>query len=160
MVTYGVDGEWRCAIDNSFTSVSMIPPLILVSIKRSPRALSGLSRSLNGFLVPSDSTGNMPRLLGCVAWIECDHWQPLEAGDHILFIGRVTAHSQRRAEALLFYRAISRSGYSSSEVINLCARNRKAMSHLPSKIIQPIRLPGAELDGSKNVIRGKNGQTS
>jgi 3-hydroxy-9,10-secoandrosta-1,3,5(10)-triene-9,17-dione monooxygenase reductase component len=46
-----------------------------------------------------------PRLADCVAWIECDLQSELDAGDHLLVLGTVTALDlPRDAHALVFHR--------------------------------------------------------
>ena len=44
-----------------------------------------------------------PRLRGAAAWIECQPYAEVEAGDHILFLGRVSAHRTLSKEPLLFH---------------------------------------------------------
>jgi flavin reductase len=124
VVTYEVAGNPRGVTVNSFTSVSVHPPLILVSIARKARAATGLSGSqlvvnvlavdqhdlarhfagqpVNGLQIPWSEHHSPPRLRGAVAWIECQPYAEVEAGDHILFIGRVSAHRTLSKEPLLF----------------------------------------------------------
>lgn len=124
VVSYELDGQPRGATVNSFTSVSMDPPLILVSIANSARAATGLAgapfvvnvlaaaqhqlamnfagRPVDGLGVPWAGTKSTPRLRGTAAWFECEPWSEVPAGDHVLFIGRVVAHDQRRIAPLLF----------------------------------------------------------
>ncbi len=124
VVTYESEGRPRGVTVNSFISVSIDPPLILVSIARGARAASGLSGSplavnvlaadqLNlarhfaghpqsGLEIPWSSHHHPPRLRGAVAWIECRPYAEVEAGDHILFLGRVTSHRTLSREPLLF----------------------------------------------------------
>lgn len=125
VITYQGDGEARGATVNSFTSVSMDPALILVSIAKSARTAVGLSaapftvnvlaasqmelalhfagRPQQGLDIPWNQSARVPRLRDCVAWIECAPWQAIEAGDHVLFLGRVVAHDHRGSESLLFH---------------------------------------------------------
>lgn len=124
VVSYELDGEPRGATVNSFTSVSMDPPLILVSIANTARAASGLAgspfvvnvlaapqhqlatnfagRPVDGLDVPWTRAKDVPRLRGTAAWFRCEPWNEVPAGDHVLFIGRVVAHDQRRIAPLLF----------------------------------------------------------
>jgi flavin reductase len=124
VVTYSLGGTPRGVTVNSFTSVSVDPPLILVSIARTARAAAGLRGSplvvnvlaadqLNlarhfaghpqdGLEIPWSQHHRPPRLRGAVAWIECRPYAEVEAGDHILFVGRVTSHRTLRKEPLLF----------------------------------------------------------
>lgn len=46
-----------------------------------------------------------PVLDGCVAWIDCDIEREIDAGDHLLVLGKVTAlEVAREAHALVFHR--------------------------------------------------------
>jgi len=103
----------------------MDPPLILVSIARNARAAAGLSGSplvVNvlaadqldlarhfagqhraGLEIPWSQHHRPPRLRGAVAWIECQPYAEVEAGDHILFLGRVSSHRTLSKDPLLFH---------------------------------------------------------
>ena len=124
VVTYDLAGSPRGVTVNSFTSVSMDPPLILVSIARTARAAAGLRGSplvvnvlaaeqldlarhfagqrQDGLEIPWSQHHSPPRLRGAVAWIECQPHAEVEAGDHILFLSRVTSHRTLSKEPLLF----------------------------------------------------------
>src|ERR1700743_216472 len=93
IVTYADEGAPRGVTVNSFTSVSMDPPLILVSIGRNARAANGLAgpsfvvnvvvsdnlplaqqfagQNQDGLEVPWSKHHLVPRLRGSVAWLEC-----------------------------------------------------------------------------------------
>lgn len=125
VVTYEIDGTPRGATVNSFTSVSLDPPLLLVSIAKSARtcmALEGkpfvvnvLARDQRDVAMqfagkPSESTevrwvdGEIaPRLAGAVAWFECRPWNQYDGGDHVLFVGEVSHCDTRTADPLLFH---------------------------------------------------------
>jgi flavin reductase len=124
VVTYDVEGSRRGVTVNSFTSVSVDPPLILVSIARCARAAAGLSgaslvvnvlaadqldlarhfagQRQDGLEIPWSPHHRPPRLRGAIAWIECRPYAEVEAGDHILFLSRVTSHRTVSREPLLF----------------------------------------------------------
>jgi flavin reductase (DIM6/NTAB) family NADH-FMN oxidoreductase RutF len=113
---------------NSFNALSLEPPLILWSLRlRSPSlaafaeaphfvvnvladdqlALSqhfarpGADRfSLGGW---SSGLGGAPVLAGCVARFECELHTSQEAGDHMLFIGRVRHVHESGGAPLLFH---------------------------------------------------------
>jgi flavin reductase (DIM6/NTAB) family NADH-FMN oxidoreductase RutF len=124
VVTYESDGRPRGVTVNSFTSVSVDPPLILVSIARTARAAAGLRGSplvvnvlaadqhdlarhfagqhQDGLQIPWSGHHHPPRLRGAVAWIECRPYAEVDAGDHILFLSRVAAHRTLGREPLLF----------------------------------------------------------
>ena len=128
VVTYrDRDGQPRGATMNSFTSVSMDPPLVLVSVARQAKACEGLRD--NAFTVnilaanqldlalhfagrPNDSlvvgwhepTVGPPRLTGTAAWLQCRSWRDYDGGDHILVLGEVEHHDARPLEPLTFHR--------------------------------------------------------
>jgi flavin reductase (DIM6/NTAB) family NADH-FMN oxidoreductase RutF len=124
VVSYELDAGPRGTTVNSFTSVSMDPPLILVSIANTTRAATGLAgvpfvvnvlasvqhqlavhfsgRPVDGLDVPWTQGRGVPRLRGTAAWFQCEPWAEVPAGDHVLFIGRVVAHDHRRVAPLLF----------------------------------------------------------
>ena len=126
VVTYeGEDGP-RGATINSFTSVSMDPPLVSVSFARPTTtarslvdrpfvvnvlssnqldvALQFAGRPRPELQVPWSSSAEVPRLLGGVAWMQCRPWATYDGGDHVLFVGEVVHHDSRRGEPLLFHR--------------------------------------------------------
>ena len=112
---------------NSFNSLSLDPPLVLWSLRRnSPNlpifaaatffavnvlgeAQLDLSRR---FASPVDDkfaegqwaagAGGVPLLAGCAAVFECERVAQQDAGDHVLFIGRVLALSESAVPPLLF----------------------------------------------------------
>lgn len=113
----------------SFTSVSLDPPLVAFLPMKTSRAFTAIRRSRrfcvnflaadqielsNGFASLADdkfagvawqSTANgMPRLEGTVGWVDCAVEAVHEAGDHYLVIGRVEELDGREgAQPLLFH---------------------------------------------------------
>lgn len=107
---------------NSFTSVSLDPPVVLVAIQRSVRAHALLSR--HPFTVnvlgaeqqdlamhfagrpnvePNWIEGmRAPRLAGSASWFECTPWAEHDGGDHTLFLGHVEDFGYRRGDSLAF----------------------------------------------------------
>lgn len=99
---------------NSFTSVSIDPPLLLVNIARSAFGRDAFTES-RGFAVNilaanqrdlsnrfaragTDKFANQkwqtavtgsPIIDEVVAWFDCEHFEQVDAGDHIILIGRV-----------------------------------------------------------------------
>jgi flavin reductase (DIM6/NTAB) family NADH-FMN oxidoreductase RutF len=99
---------------NSFTSVSIDPPLLLVSIAKtafgcsvftasggfavnilaldqrelSNRFASAGADKFDGLSWQGAATGS-PIVDGVVAWFDCAHHEQVDAGDHIILIGRV-----------------------------------------------------------------------
>ena len=129
VVSYVADGEPRGVTVNSFTSVSMDPPLILVSLARTARAAGHLSsvpftinvlkasqldialqfagRPRDGLRVTWEApAGDLaPVLAGALATFRCRPWQAYDGGDHVLQLGRVAeADVSGEEEPLLFDR--------------------------------------------------------
>ncbi len=123
VVTFdGADGPRGITV-NSFTSVSMDPPLVLVSVARSARAhdtlcdrpfcvnvlaghQEGLARHFAG--KPTGEVAwvsgvDVPRLAGVLAHLECRPWRNYDGGDHTLFIGEVVDYDYRDGDALGFH---------------------------------------------------------
>lgn len=112
---------------NSFASVSIEPPLISWNCRRSARNLGAflnarhfavnvladdqqaLSRQ---FADPSSDrftgvttqpgVGGVPLIAGCIANFECERWSTVEAGDHIIFIGKVLRYAYTEQPPLIF----------------------------------------------------------
>lgn len=107
---------------NSFTSVSMEPPLVLVSIQRTvrthemlgegPFAINILGAEQQALALhfagrpqidPVWEEGERaPRLAGVLGWFECAPWAQYDGGDHTLFVGEVCAFAYRSGDALGF----------------------------------------------------------
>lgn len=127
VITYESEGTYYGVTVNSFTSVSMDPPLVLVSLMRSSRALTylmerpfavnilgsdQLQTALQFAGKPQDDhtiewvTGeSAPRINGSLAYFQCTPWAGHDGGDHILVLGKVLSYGQRdEDEPLLFYR--------------------------------------------------------
>lgn len=121
------DGHPRGITINSFTSVSLDPPLVLISIDKNTKAfhelknrpfviniLSSEQKSLalqfsgkpqDGLVVEWEEDSNLgPRLSNTVATIECTPWDQYEGGDHLLFLGKVEKFSYNDNESLLFHK--------------------------------------------------------
>jgi len=123
VVTFeGPDGP-RGVTVNAFTSVSMEPPLVLVSVAKgawSHDALKGerfcvnvlgaeqerIARQFAGMgegeprWVKGSAT---PRLAGVLAHLECRPWRNYEGGDHTLFLGEVVDFAYRDGDALCYH---------------------------------------------------------
>ncbi len=123
------DGTPRGFTANSFTSVSLDPPLLLVSIAKtaaslpvfeaaghfavnvlgdSQRAVSALfaGRSPEKFTQTEWRPGvhGAPLIDGSLTWFECAHHQVVEAGDHVILIGRVVDFAAGDGNPLGFLR--------------------------------------------------------
>ncbi|HEY8702165.1 MAG TPA: flavin reductase family protein [Arthrobacter sp.] len=107
---------------NSFTSVSMEPPLVLVSIARSTKAhdeLAGRPFTVNILGAEQRQLAmhfagkpgpdpvwvegrTAPRLSGVLAYFECTPWAAYDGGDHTLYLGEVADFDYRNGDALAF----------------------------------------------------------
>jgi flavin reductase (DIM6/NTAB) family NADH-FMN oxidoreductase RutF len=124
VVSYAVDGEPRGVTVNSFTSVSLDPPLLLVSLARSSRACGVLAdvpfavnvlradqvdvalhfagRPRPGTRVRWQYGEGVPELDRAVAVFRCRPWRAYDGGDHVLHLGEVVDAEHRPGEPLLF----------------------------------------------------------
>jgi len=119
----GQDGEHGLTV-NSFTAVSLDPPLVLVSIAKRARGhdlLAGRSFAVNVLgaeqeVVARHFAGDAhpehvhwqpgatpPRLAGALAVFECAPWEAYDGGDHTLFVGEVADHAYRGGAGLGFF---------------------------------------------------------
>jgi flavin reductase (DIM6/NTAB) family NADH-FMN oxidoreductase RutF len=123
------NGSGKCEglTANSFSSVSMDPPLLLWSLRRSAPSLPSFlesgcfavnvlgshQRALSQHFsrpalrkfdgIPHEpGLGGCPLLPGCVANFECRVEATVEGGDHIIFIGRIERFSHRDGHPLIF----------------------------------------------------------
>lgn len=123
----GIDGKPYGLTCNSFTSVSLNPPLVLWSLGMFSQALSifqnashfavnvlGASQQAlaKKFATSSEDKfagvewtaglGNAPLLAGSVANFQCRAVDRYYGGDHVIFLGAVEAYAYDRQEPLLF----------------------------------------------------------
>lgn len=115
---------------NSFSSVSLDPPLILFSMARTLHSLERFEKvdaySVNILLEDQQAISNSfarsggdkfagvewvpgitgaPKLTPTLATIECVPYAHYDGGDHVIFVGRVVhLHSEQEGEPLLYYR--------------------------------------------------------
>ncbi|MGQ3675820.1 flavin reductase family protein [Xanthobacter sp. TB0139] len=135
VTTTAPSGERVGLTINSFSSVSLDPPLVLWSLARSSPWLE-LFRNASHFAVNvlsaeqeelcsrfsrpvedrfagldvAHGAGKAPLLPGCLAHFECAQEQVVEAGDHIILLGRVLSHRKGDgADALVFCNGVLRS---------------------------------------------------
>lgn len=123
----GSTGECRGTTVNSFTSVSLDPPLILVSLGRRTRSAAALrtgspfavnvlhhgqrdlamhfaGRPKPDTLVGWEVRAGVPHLASCAAYFRCVARDVHEAGDHVLVVGLVEEFQAYGHPPLLFYR--------------------------------------------------------
>lgn len=123
------DGTPRGFTANSFTSVSLDPPLLLVCLARTAhsadvfreaphfavnilaedqKAVSGLfaSRAADKFAQCAWTPGpaEMPLIDGSLATFTCANHQLVEAGDHLILIGRVAHFATAEGQPLGYFR--------------------------------------------------------
>lgn len=107
---------------NSFTSVSMDPALVLVSIARRSTAhdeLAGRPFTVNILGAEQRDLAmhfagrpgrdpiwvegeTAPRLAGVLAFFSCTPWAAYDGGDHTLYLGEVREFNYRKGDALAF----------------------------------------------------------
>ena len=129
ITTRQADGTPRGFTANSFTSVSLDPPLMLVCLAKSAhscdvfaeapnfavnvlaegqRAISGLfaSRAADKFQQCAWSPGHagVPVLAGALAQFTCARHRLVDAGDHLILIGRVQDFSAGDGQPLGYFR--------------------------------------------------------
>jgi flavin reductase (DIM6/NTAB) family NADH-FMN oxidoreductase RutF len=127
VTTRAPDGKAEGVTANSFTTVSLDPPLVLWSLARTSRSFEAfntaphfavnvlalgqldLSRhfasprpdKLAG-IVHEAGHGGCPVLTGTIAHFECARESTINGGDHVIFLGRVLRASFRDGEPLIF----------------------------------------------------------
>jgi flavin reductase len=118
----GPDGRHGLTV-NSFTSVSLTPPLVLVSVARGARAhdlmlgrpfcvnvLGAEQEAIARMFAGGAATGvgwldgtHAPHLEGVLAHLECLPWRAYDGGDHTLFLGEVFDFDFRDGAALAYH---------------------------------------------------------
>ena len=129
VTTNGPDGKPLGFTANSFSSVSMDPPLLLVSIANTSRSHAAFVGA-RGFAVNilaedqkavsatfakpvedrfaglswENGPAGSPVIAGTSAWFDCDMHQVLNAGDHTILIGQIFDFDVTQAPGLGYYR--------------------------------------------------------
>lgn len=128
VTTIDGNGEPRGLTANSFTSVSLDPPLVLVCIAKTSGSYDAFLRSdVFAINILQDSQRNVsasfaqrrpdkfcdqpyaaavtgsPILADCAAWIDCQTHQQVDAGDHTILIGRVVDFEHTPRTPLGYY---------------------------------------------------------
>jgi flavin reductase (DIM6/NTAB) family NADH-FMN oxidoreductase RutF len=140
VITIEHEGHPRGMTANGFMSVSLDPPLVLVSVAQRARmhALLGLGTRYGVSVLSDDQEAlshhfagrpnpnltirfvwhdGVPLLLGAVAHIAAEVVDVHPAGDHTLFIGRVRHLNRGTGRALLFYAGLY--GHMSSDDLHV-----------------------------------------
>jgi 3-hydroxy-9,10-secoandrosta-1,3,5(10)-triene-9,17-dione monooxygenase reductase component len=130
ITTRSANGRHVGVTVNSFSSVSLDPPLILFSLVKTAGVLAHFQQAeqfsvnilshrqealSNMFARPStaswqdveytDGEAGCALVAGCVAHLECRRHSEIDGGDHRIFLASVTGfHLQRAEDPLVFYR--------------------------------------------------------
>ncbi len=125
------DDEQYGVTINSFTSVSLEPPLVSFALQRSSvmwgriqraggyavNVLSASQEELSNHFAGSrnkepfgelpllSTTSQHPLLRGCLAVFDCKLWREYDGGDHVLLLGEVLEFHAFEGEPLLYYRS-------------------------------------------------------
>ncbi len=127
VTTQAVDGKLEGVTANSFSTVSLDPPLVLWSLSRNSASFDSFHRApfftinvlglgqmalSRHFSTPKVDKlagidyrcghGGCPVLAGTIAHFECSTESVVEGGDHVIFIGRVLDASFHDGEPLVF----------------------------------------------------------
>ena len=129
VITRGPDGQAHGLTVNSFSSVSLEPPLVLWSLANTARSMPAFmaashyivnvlgeqqadlalrfsrqaSNRFESLAFDLSRTG-LPILAGAVAWFECRSRSRYQEGDHVIFVGQVErCHANPQAHALGFH---------------------------------------------------------
>jgi flavin reductase (DIM6/NTAB) family NADH-FMN oxidoreductase RutF len=126
VVTTERDGDVHAMTANAFTSVSLDPPLVLVSVDHRARmhALLPATRRFGVSVLGSDQErtamhfagrpmgdpgqlftwmGDVPLVRGAIAHVSCTLYAEHPAGDHTLYLGQVVDLAERTGDPLLFH---------------------------------------------------------
>lgn len=168
VTTTGPDGEPLGFTANSFTSVSIDPPLILVCVANSSRnydafnTASGFAVNIlseaqidvsNTFARPvedrfatvdwqSGPVGS-PVLDGVSAWFDCSMFKTVDAGDHLILIGKVEAFESNAHPGLGF----SRGAYVTPAI------EAEALGNKPNLVVTAL----IEFEGRVLLVEGEDG---
>jgi len=128
VITTSADGKREGLTANSFSALSLDPPLVLWSIVRKSGSLPGFMASghfainvlasnqaeishrfatssadkFAGLEDVREGLGGSPLLPGVLASFECETERTIEGGDHILFVGRVLRMTYSDGDPLIF----------------------------------------------------------
>ncbi len=170
VTTVDPEGRNRGFTANSFTSVSLDPPLILICPAKNAASYE-VFRNCTGFAVnvlgedqrdvsntfaskrpdKFDTVGHRtaatgaPIIEGCLSWFDCEPHEQVDAGDHMVLIGRVRAFDAGGGMPLAYLRG----GYA-----NLALESQAALAG-----VAPSAHVGCIVDRRRQVLlcRGKDG---
>jgi flavin reductase (DIM6/NTAB) family NADH-FMN oxidoreductase RutF len=125
VVTCDTEGGTHGLTANSFTSVSLDPPLVLVSVDKKTKALEFMKN--NNFTVnilkedQQDTAMHFAgrpleeppfewekgdlcnRLKSSLAYVECEPWAEYDGGDHVLYVGKVHQFKYNDGSPLAYF---------------------------------------------------------
>ena len=152
VTTCEIDGTPRGFTANSFTSVSLDPPLILICIgdfnesselfKKSKHfAVNILNENQmdisNLFSSPTSKRfektqwikGDLgsPIIKGSLAWFECKNHDQIRSGDHIILIGNVKSFKKKSGRPLGYYNGNYISLNNEQSLVNAIEKNTKTI---------------------------------
>ena len=138
--TRASSGKYVGFTANSFSSVSLDPPLIMWTIAARSGSLGAFEAAeryavnvlsaehaelarrfsrphADRFAGVAHRLGwsDAPLIDGCVAWLECRHHARHTAGDHVVFVGEVVTVERARGHALIFHQGLFTGTGSSSD---------------------------------------------
>ena len=150
------DGTPRGFTANSFTSVSLDPPLVLVCVARSAAScdifkaakhfsvnvlaeeqkdISGLfaSQRPDKFEIAPWHPGKTgtPVIDAALAWFECAQHQLVDAGDHVILVGRVEYFGQGRGRPLGYFRGAYFTLGLEDPLVDAVVQRRRSLSCAP-----------------------------
>ena len=129
VTTIAPSGEPRGFTANSFTSVSLDPPLLLICIAKTASSCAVFSKS-SGFVVnilaedQKETSGifaskrtdkftavdwrrsdySLPVISGSLSWFDCARREVIDAGDHVILLGAIRDFGTREANPLGYAR--------------------------------------------------------
>ncbi len=129
ITTFEPDGTPRGFTANSFTSVSLDPPLLSICIAKSAAScetfceapyfavniLEEGQKEISGLFATQradkfertpwhQGDAGAPLLEGTLAWLECQRHDRVDAGDHVILLGAVAAYGQSEKAPLGYCR--------------------------------------------------------
>ncbi|AVJ16780.1 flavin reductase [Serratia sp. MYb239] len=163
------DGQPIGFTANSFTSVSLDPALLLVNIDKRSANLANFTdgahfavnilaeqqkETSNIFAQKVDdrfaqvawrrSAAGVPLLDGSSAWFECERFQVVDAGDHVILIGKISAFDSSGTAGLGYYRG----AYFTP------AQNAESLVSGPEVVVSAL----IEFDGSVVMVKQQDGR--
>ncbi len=190
------DGTPRGFTANSFTSVSLEPPLLLICIAKTADSresfenashfavniLSEQQKEISGLFATKDpdkfqrvswrdGDDGCPVLADVVAWFECSRFEIVDAGDHIILIGKVITFDHQEMTPLgyghggYFSPAIEQAVFSASHtnaklIVGAIVERNEEILLLPGNIPDTLVLPHSGEGGHSGSLRNLRKQLS